>query len=88
MRMNLLDWDWGLLLRINSKPHHHPNCIADATATKVLLPHLLILEKIYHQQNSLLYHPAVHKILSQPFGKILKVFEQFINLIVNVQQHN
>ena len=65
MRMNLLDWDWGLLLRINYKPRHHPNCSACATATKVLLPHLLILEEICHHQSSLLYHSAVHKMLSE-----------------------
>ena len=65
MRMDLLDWDWGLLLRINYNPRHHPNCIAYATATKVVLPHLLILEEIYHHQSSLLYHPALHKISSQ-----------------------
>ena len=70
------------------KPHPHPNCITYAAAIKVLLPNLLILEDIYHYQNSLLYHPgAVHTISSQSVWKKLKGFGT-VHYIVNVQQHN
>ena len=71
MRTNLVD----LRLRINYKPYHQPICVTNATVVKVCLPHLLILEDIYHFQSSLLYRPGtVHKISSQSIWEIFKGF--------------
>ena len=50
-------------------------CVTYATVVKVFLPHLLILEDIYHYQSSLLYRPgAVHKISSQSIWENFKGF--------------
>ena len=56
----------------------------------MFLHHLLILEDIYHYQSSLFYttQELCIKFHNNPFGTILKVLQQFINLIVNVQQHD
>ena len=87
MRTNLVDRDRGLLLMINYKPH--PNCITYATAIKVFRliysfwKTSITAKVLYYTTQKLCI-----KFHHNPLGKVLKVLEQFIDLTVNVQQHN